>query len=140
VTKQVQLSQATQAVVADIQSKYSEFMQEGSEAARLAIQKAASLPPHLRGTPEGAKMVMLETVADLGLVPASKKTQKSNDDFALSGQSKPTGSRKPADPAKDIDQTTLAWMELLDPSYKNDPKRVESLKKISNRKNWGKYE
>ncbi len=140
VTKQFQLSQATQNVVADIQNKYPEFAQQGSEASQLAIQKAAQLPPHLRGTPEGAKIALMDAVAELGLVPASRRQSKSSgDDFTLSGQSKPT-SKRPSDPAKDIDPNTLAWMDLLDPSFKNDPKRVENLKNISKRKSWTKYE
>lgn len=142
VTQQVQASQQVQSTVADMQSKYPEFAQEGSEAARVAIEKAGKLPAHLRGTPEGIRMVMLETASDLGLVPAGKraKAAPASDDFVTPGSapSSRSAARK-QDVTKDIDPNTLGFAQLLDPTIVNDPKRLENLAKASKRKNWTRY-
>lgn len=144
VENRVRLSQAAQAAVFEIQAKYPEFAQDGSEAARLAIEKASRLPEHLRGTPEGVKLAMMEVVSELGLVPVSRRKQQTvnSDDFSIPGsssRSSSTASRRQSDPTKDIDPNTLAFAQLMDPSIVNDPKRLENLKKASQRKNWRTY-
>lgn len=138
VTKRFQASQATQQAVSEVAIKYPEFGQPGSEAANLAVQRANSLPQHLRGTPEGARLVMLEVASELGLVPASKRKQQqaASDDFAIGGN--PAPSRRSADPVKDVDPRTLAFAQLMGVDI-TDPKRLEGLKK-SQKRNWNKYE
>lgn len=142
VNKQLQLSQAAQQAVGEIAGRYPEFAQPGSEAGTMAIQRANNLPAHLKGTPEGARMVMLEVASELGLLPVNKRkqatSQQAADDFAIGGQAAPS-KRGAADPTKGIDPKTLAFAELLDPSIKSDPKRLEALKNASQRETYTKY-
>jgi hypothetical protein len=140
VNQKVELGAATQGIVLDMQSKYSEFAQAGSEASKLAVEKARTLPKHLQNTPEGIRLAMMDAVAELGLVPASKKQQRSTDDFTLSGSTGSSSQRAArSQPKSDVSQATLDFAALLGVPT-NDPKRVEGLKKASQRKNWLKYE
>jgi hypothetical protein len=141
VEQKVQLSTATQSVVGELSAKYPEFSDARSEAAALAVQKAGRLPAHLKGTPEGAKMVMLEAASELNLIPAPARRpaqQQETDDFALSGSTKGSARTRGNDPKKDIDPLTLAFAQELGIDL-TDPKRVEGLKQASQRKNWNRY-
>lgn len=138
VEKKIQLSQATTNVVAEIQSKYSEFSEPNSQAAQMALQRASRQPDYLRGTPEGARLAMMEVVAEMGLVPVSKRSAANQrDDFALGGQSTPRSQRR-SDPAKEVDPATLAFAQELGIDI-SDPKRIEGLKQASQRKEWNRY-
>lgn len=139
--------QEIQSTVYNIQTQYPEFMSADSEAIRLATKKAERLPNALKGTAQGMKLVMLEAAAELGLVPVSKRAvapTKSNEDFAISGSSSPTGnsggSRKPSSKDKDVSPDTLEIARLLDPDFDKNPKRQESLKKVNQRQKWNKYQ
>lgn len=144
VNSTVQMSQASQSVVMDLQSKYPEFSQPGSEAARLALQYAARLPENQRGTPQGIKLAMMDAVLELGLAPAQRRQnvqQQRTDDFSVSSNSGAAArgnANRPGDTAKKIDKNTLAFAELLGLDL-NDAKRVENLSKASQRKNWTSY-
>ena len=141
VSAQTRQQQAAQNAVLEIQGKYAEFTQEGSEAGLLAIEKASKLPEHLKGTPEGVRLAMLEAAAELGLQSGKRKQASSDESFAVSSQRSSSSSqqnRKP-DPAKDIDKRTLDFAMLMDPSIANDPKRLEALKNASQRKKWNTY-
>jgi hypothetical protein len=140
VNKQLQMSQAAQQVVSDVASKYPEFAQPGSEAANMAIQRASQLPANLRGTPEGAKMVMLEVASELGLITASKRKQaaQNSEDFSIGGNPSPS-KRASGKGTEGIDPKTLAFAELLDPSILKDPKRLEALKSAASRDNFIKW-
>lgn len=140
IERKVQLSQATQNAVSEVMNVYPEFSQPGSEAAQVALQKSSALPKHLQGTPEGIKIVMMETAAELGLVPAKARQQRASsaDDFSLSGASS-SGTRAPRkDPAKDIPAETLEFARLLGRDV-SDPKVLEGLKSASQRKIWNQY-
>ncbi len=146
VTDRMNRAHATQSAVQDVLAKYPEFSQDGSEAAKLAIQKASSQAQYLKGTPEGAKMALLEAAAELGLVPASKRSsaqqqqgRQNADDFAISGQSQgSTRQQRRADPAKEIDPRTLEFAKLLNPNM--DEARMKRLSAASKRTKWNKYE
>ncbi len=139
INRTVQANQATQNVVFEMQNKFPEFAQSGSEAAKMALEKAQAVPQHLRGTPEGIRLAMQEAALELGLVPASKRRSSNNDDFSVSGQSSRGGNRSSSG-KKDIPEDTMTWARLLDPSIEGDPKRMEQLKKSVNRKNFNRYE
>lgn len=141
VDQRIQLNQATSFVVSDMQAKYSEFAQAGSDAAKLAVAKANALPAHLKGTPEGLKLAMMEVVADLGLVPASKRqapAQQSNEDFQLGNRGNSAPRQRQPDPKKEIDPLTIAFAEAMGVDV-NDPKRIEGLKQASKRTNYNRY-
>lgn len=123
-------------IVAEVGSKFPEFNQPSSEAYQAALKKHASLPQHLRGTAEGVKIAMLETVADLGLVPTSKRDRTSEaDDFSLSGKG---SAKKVGKKGAELDEATTFWAEAFGVKVK-DEKVQERLKKYSNRE-WRKYE
>lgn len=140
VTKQAQMSQATQGTIMSIQAQYPEFGQDNSEAAQLALRKFQTLPAHLKGTPEGAKMVLLEAASELGLVPANKRrrvTEESDDSFSLGGAGGQGTSGRRKTPAK-LDPKTLAFAEAigLDTSK---PEVLKSLEERAQRDSWNKY-
>lgn len=138
VERKVQVSQASQQAVGEVIGNFPEFGEANSAAATLAIQKVGKLPKHLQGTPEGTKMAMMEAAAELGLVPAkARKAAANNDDFVVGGSAK-GGSRKPADPLKDIPEATLQMAQLLGRDI-SDPKVLEGLRAASKRGDWSKY-
>lgn len=141
IEQRVQVSTQTQNAILDVQSKYPEFAQSNSEATTLAIRKADSQPPHLRGTPEGARLAMMEAAAELGLVPASKRQapQQTRDEFVSPGSAGSSSPRaRSTDPKKGIDPTTLAFAEAMGRDI-NDPKVLEGLASASKRQNWNRY-
>lgn len=141
VSNQTRQQQAAQNAVLEIQGKYSEFTQEGSEAGLLAIEKAAKLPDHLKGTPEGVRLAMMEAAMELGLSAGKKSAPRNEgDSFSSPGQrSSSSAPPRKSDPAKDIDKKTLDFAMLMDPTIANDPKRLEALKSASQRKKWNVY-
>lgn len=140
VSKQYQASQAVQNAVASLQQQYPEFAQEGSEASMLAIKKAASLPAKLKGTAEGARLAMLETAQELGLVAMQRRQQpKRQQEEPVVGSRSSTSTSQARKPAGKVDEKTKALAELLGLDF-NDPKQVAELEKASTRKNWSRYE
>lgn len=119
---------AINSTVAAIHNQYPELGQQDSEAFKSAIAKFQALPKYLQGTPEGAKIALLETVSELGLIPQSKRKSVKNDDFSLSGGGSSKGGARDVKPsAKDLDPNTLAAAQLMGLNV-DDPKVVERLK------------
>lgn len=139
VNRQYQASAAVTSAVNSLQAQYPEFAQDGSEAAKLAVEKASKLPAKLKGTAEGARLVMLETAAELGLVSASRRKTPVQQEEPVSGSRSSTTSSQARKPSGKIDDKTKAFAELLGMDF-NDPKQVGLLEKASTRKNWNKYE
>lgn len=139
VTGSLSRTQGVANVISEFTSKYPEFAKDDSEATKLTLKKSKSLPHSLQGTPEGARMAMLEAVAELGLVAASKRSTRvdQNDDFSLSGSN--SAPRAPKTKEPELDPKSLALGELLGVDYKKDPKRMENLKKAAARTNWNRY-
>lgn len=139
VNRQYQASAAVTSAVNSLQSQYPEFAQEGSEAAKLAVEKASKLPAKLKGTAEGARLVMLETAAELGLVAANRRKTPVQQEEPVAGSRSSTTSSQSRKPSGKIDEKTKAFAELLGMDF-NDPKQVGLLEKASTRKNWNRYE
>lgn len=139
VTKQYQASQAVQSAVASLQSQYPEFAQDGSEASKLAVEKAGRLPAKLKGTAEGARLAMLEAAQELGLVMSSKRRTNVSQEEPVTGNRSSTTSSQARKPTGKVDEKTKAFAELLGLDF-NDPKQVALLEKASTRKNWKSYE
>jgi hypothetical protein len=136
---EIQLSQATQNEVARIQGMYPEFGENGSEAAKMALDKFKSLPSHLKGTPEGAKLVLMETAAEMGLIPASRRRKsEAEDDYTVGGGSSGTN-RPQRQQATKLDNKTLAFAELIGLDI-NNPETRKSLESRTKRRNWEQYE
>lgn len=139
VSRQYQASAAVTSAVNSLQAQYPEFAQEGSEAAKLAVEKASKLPAKLKGTAEGARLVMLETAAELGLVAANRRKTPVQQEEPVAGSRSSTTSSQSRKPSGKIDEKTKAFAELLGMDF-NDPKQVGLLEKASTRKNWNRYE
>lgn len=141
VDNRVRMSGEAQTVISELQSKYPEFSAPNSEATQYALQIAARQPEGIKGTALGARQAMMEAVAQYDLVPASKRQtrQQDNDSFVAGGQGTGTRKARENDPTKGVDPITLEFAQLLDPSIASDPKRLESLKQSSTRKNWNRY-
>lgn len=134
VTRRMSESARLNNAVAEVQARYAEFGQAGSEASALALQKAAKLPASIRGTAEGAKQAMLEAAMELELVPVSKKKAQaaSNDDF-VAGSSQ-TGGKAPARSKKENLEREFARLLGADLNDKNVAKEFEKAQK---REKWG---
>jgi len=139
VTKKFEASQAMQNAVSSLSQQYPEFSQDGSEATALAVQKAAKLPAKLKGTAEGARLVMLETAAELGLVMSSRRKKASDDSEPVAGSRNTATSTAKKAPQGKVDEKTRAFAELIGLDF-SDPKQVAALEKSSQRKNWSSYE
>ena len=119
---------AIQSTVADLHSKYPELGDVNGEAYKLAVEKANQLPASMRGTPEGIKIALLETVSELGLVPQNKRkaAPAKNDDFSLSGSGSGSAPKRQS-AAKDLDPKTVQIAALMGMNV-DDPKVIERLK------------
>lgn len=131
INQKSQANMQLQNVVNDIQSKYSEFSETGSEAASLALQIASKLPQSIRGTAEGAEVAMMRAVAQLGLTPKSKKVPSAGDDFV--GTS--SGSQKAPQARGRQDQLQREFARLLGADLNNKPTAKE-FEKAQKRSKW----
>jgi hypothetical protein len=93
-----------------------------------------SMPAEKRGTAEAYKLAVWQAAAQEGIRPASKRgNSDAGDTFSFSGRSSNTSGKKKS-AADDIDPKSIAWMQLLDPSFDaNDEKQVEEFKKYTKR-------
>ena len=133
------LSQATTAEVMKMQSLYPEFSQENSEAARVALQKFQALPKHLKGTPEGARLVLRDTADELGLTPVSRrKSGQDGDDYSVSSSGGGGSSRSRREREPKVDDKTLAFAELIGLNV-NDPAVRKGIEERAKRDSWTKY-
>jgi hypothetical protein len=143
VQREMQATQAAQNAVLEMQSRYPEFAQPGSEATQLAMEKAKSLPAHLRNTPEGARLVLMEAASELGLVPASKRKaqQTQNDEPVASSRSSSSssGAARKSQQKPKVSDKTLAVAQLLGIDI-TDEKRLQGLEKAATREKWTKYQ
>jgi hypothetical protein len=137
VTRKSELQAATQSEIMRIQGMYPEFSQNGSEATKLALQKFQSLPSSLKGTPEGAKMVMLEVAAEMGLTPASRRKKAEEDEYVSGGASGATSSARQKKSGS-VDNKTLAFAELLGMDI-SDEKVRKNLEERGKRDKWGSW-
>jgi len=137
VQRSTQLSMATQNEVARIQAMYPEFAQENSEAAQIALKKFQALPAHLKGTPEGARLVLFEAANEVGLVPKkARKTEQGADEGYTMGSS-PSKNIRQSSQGK-LDERSLAFAQLVGLNV-DDP---EVRKRLENRtkRAFNKYE
>lgn len=142
VDQRVEQSQRATQTVNEVIAVYPEFGQANSEAAALAIKKMSQLPKDQQGNALATKTVMYEAAAELGLVPAKARKQSNDDDsFSVSGgSSRGSGQRsRNSDKSKDVSPDTLEFAQLMGIDI-SDPKRLEGLKKASQRTKWNKYE
>lgn len=131
--------QERQSTLSSLAAQYPELADTGSELAKAATAAYNALPARLKDTPEGYRMVIRETAADLGILPiAKRKKAESDDDFSVSGNS---SARKAAARSKDtgLSADTLDFARLSGLNV-DDPKVLESLKSRAKRTNYKKYE
>lgn len=134
------LSQATQSEIMRLQAMYPEFGENNSEAAKVALQKFQALDPALKGTPAGAKLVMMEAAAELGLVPASRRRRsESEDDYTVGGSPSQAAPQRSKQSSKKVDDLTLAFASKIGINV-NDQNTRKELEKYAQRDRWGKWE
>jgi hypothetical protein len=119
--------QAVTNVIAELGQKFPELADQESPAFKTAVEKFNALPKIEQGKASAIRLALLESVAEHGLIAASKRKTSQNDDFSLSGQRSQSGKRPGNDPSRDIDSKTLEIARLmgLDTS---DKKTLEGLK------------
>jgi hypothetical protein len=131
--------QERQSTLTTLAQQYPELSDSNSELAKAATAAYNALPARLKDTPEGYRMVIRETAADLGLLPVSKRAKaESNEDFSVSSGG---GQRKSANRSKDSDLSadTIDFARLSGLNV-DDPKVLASLKQRAKRTNYKKYE
>lgn len=133
ISQRVERQQKTQQTVATFQSKYPELQDEGHPAYKAALKSFETLPEHLKGTPEGAQMAILQAVADFGLQPKQRR-KGGTDNFSVSSKAGAQGSKGSA-PKED--RRMLAFAEAMGLDVQ-DKKVVERLSKTGERnfKEW----
>lgn len=129
---------ALQNTIVAFTQKYPEFTQSEHEAVALATKFGNELPKHLKGTPEGAELAMTKAVAELGLIPVSKRAKSTSDESAAVGGAKGSSGGSKASSNK-LDDNTLAIAQLLGVDI-TDKKRVAGINKAKERKSWTRYE
>jgi hypothetical protein len=134
--QQTRALKAQQAAI-EVQAKYPEFSDVNSDAYKTAMTKYDSLPKHLQGTPEGIKMVMLESASELGLVPASRRS--SGDDFSMSSNSSGKKGKNNSDTENEIDPRTVAFAELLSPGRSKKEIRASLKKQVERRSKYNDW-
>jgi hypothetical protein len=140
IRSEINLSQATQSEIMRLQAMYPEFGENDSKAAKIALQKFQSLNPALKGTPEGAKLVMMETAAELGLIPASRRRRsESEDDYTVGGSPSAAAPQRGKQTSKKVDDLTLAFASYIGIDV-NDQNTRKELEKYAQRDRWGKWE
>ena len=118
-------------VVNEIQGKYAEFSQPGSEASKRALQIANSLPKEMDQVSR-AKMAMLEAAAEMELVPRSKrKATAAGDDYVAAG-----GVAKAAQPKSRQDAAEREFLRLLGGDKANDKEVQKEFEKAQKRGDW----
>ena len=137
-TGEMQRGQGVSQVIMELTAKYPEFKEDNSEVSKLAVNISKTLPAHMQGTPEGARMAMQQAVIEQGLLPMNKRKTSDTDDFSLPGSTGTSAPRSQARKADEVDQKTLQLAQLLGVDI-GDKKRLDGLKKASKRTNWNQF-
>lgn len=107
-----------------------------------AIQKAVvqahnNLPKSMQDTAEGYELAVSRVVAQKGLMPRSKRTESSSDDYsAPAGKGARSASTKKG--STKVHEKTLMLAQLLGRDIE-DPKVIAGLEAASERDSWNKY-
>lgn len=124
-------------------SEYPELQDQSSRLYKKAIQTFAGLSDSEKASANGVKYAIREAAADEGIVPASKRSSRrndDNDDFSFGGDvSNDSDKRKDRRSDTKVDPRTVELSRLLGRDV-NDPKVKASLEKTVKRKNYTKYE
>lgn len=135
----VQSQNEFNSTVAQMQSEYPEFQSNTSELTKKTLENFKSLPKHLQNTSAGLRLATREAAADLGIVPVSKRVNRQTDEFGLGSSGYSSQQRQRSTKDVKLDPAAVEFARLLGRPV-DDPKYIESLKKASSRKNYGKYE
>ena len=128
-----------QNTLSSVIAQYPEFANQSHEATKRAIEISRSQPRGLAGTAAGNKMAMLEAASELGLVPTQHRSKNTGDDFSLAGGGGGRNRQSRQQKETEVSQETLDWARLLGTPVDSDPKRLEGLKKATQRKTWNRY-
>jgi hypothetical protein len=124
-----------QAALLKLVQEYPEINQAESPLYQAAAQEMAGFAPQDQGTPQAMRMAVYQAAAKLGLKPKANRTN-ANDDFSVRGGGGNPPPKKT--PKGDLSEDTEVIAQLMGVDT-SDPKRRESLKKHSQRKNWHKF-
>jgi hypothetical protein len=120
--------------MATLAQEYPEINSGKAEIREAILAAQKKLPLEVQGSAVGYEMSIKAAMADLGIIPSSRRP-KSDDDYSIpSGRS--GGEARAAKKGK-VAQETLDTAELMGLDI-NDPKVVERLGKHAGR-NFGKY-
>jgi hypothetical protein len=137
---QSQQQASQQQVLNALVQDYPELNDRSSELFIKAQEIQATMSAEERYNPTAIRAAVREAAGEVGLLPMKKRTNKGNvDDFTVdsSGSSPNTAQRRQAKETE-LAPETLAFAEAIGMNI-NDPKYLASLKKVNQRKNWGKF-
>ena len=131
-----------QSQLAALVQNYPELQDGNSELTKKAVENYNRLSNEEKMSPNAYKFAVQDAASELGVLAMSKRQNRSNDDESFTTNSGSYSANKPSSKqnrnADKIDDATLAFAQAIGKDT-NDPKYIESLKKIKNeRKNWNR--
>lgn len=140
----IQKSQVTQATLNSLVNDYPELGKPGTDMYNEALKEHNNLPKKLQGTPEGYRIAARDAAANLGILPVSKRQRQADDgddDFVLNGQGgRGNDGRFKRNKKPDISDKTVLMAKMLGRDPDKDPKILERLKSISEKKQFKKFQ
>jgi hypothetical protein len=138
-------NQQTQATLNALVNDYPELGKAGTELYNEALKEHNNLPKKLQGTPEGYRIAARDAAANLGVLPVSKRQRQADDgddDFVLNGQGARGSDGKFRGKGKkpDVSEKTIMMAKMLGRDPDKDPKILERLKSISEKKQFKKFQ
>jgi uncharacterized phage infection (PIP) family protein YhgE len=139
VNQTVQSQNEFNTTVAQLQSEYPEFQSNSSELTKKTLEIYKNLSAEMKNSSTGIRLAAREAAAELGIVPVNKRVSRNSEDFGLGSSSGSSRTRERSTKDVKLDPAAVEFARLLGRPV-DDPKYIESLKKASTRKNYGKYE
>jgi hypothetical protein len=142
---EVMEQQRGQQVLAQLAADYPELSDGTSDLSRMAVAQFQQLSPSVRASADGYRLAVREAASQLGLLPNSKRgrndsQRRSDSEFTglAGGGSGSARSSQEKRKSQELDPGVAEAARVFGLDL-SDPKRLDSLKKRTNRKNWGKY-
>lgn len=130
-----------QATLAALGQEFPELNDVTGKGYKKVVEAHGKLPSHLKDTPEGYKLVVHQTAAEMGILPKSKRNEieSENDSFSLSGGGSRMSNEQKTNKKTKLDPRTVELAKLMGRDPDADPKIKERLEKAAQRDQWGRY-
>lgn len=139
VNRVVGQQQQQQLVLNQLVSDYPELADQNNEMTKRAIDIFKGLSDGEKAMPNSYKLAVREAAAEYGVLPSSKRGNRSGEDFTFSGGGQRSGTQQQQDIRNTkLSDATLAFAQAIGKNT-DDPKYMERLKKAAARKDWTRF-